>query len=112
MRDYKLRNVLNIDNQSKETQTMNKTDLIKYVKETANLKSLESASKAVDAIFDTIQTALAKGEDIALTGFGSFSVVARKAREGRNPRTGQAIKIAASKQVKFKAGKTLKDAVA
>jgi DNA-binding protein HU-beta len=91
---------------------MNKTDLIKHVKETANLKSLESASNAVDAIFDTIQTALAKGEDIALTGFGSFSLIARKARQGRNPKTGTPITIAASKQVKFKAGKNLKEGVA
>jgi DNA-binding protein HU-beta len=90
---------------------MNKTDLAKYVKETANLSSLEVASKAVDGFFEAIQGALAKGEDVALTGFGSFTVAQRSERQGRNPKTGDAITIAASKQVKFKPGKALKEGV-
>ena len=89
---------------------MNKNDLIDAVaQETDNSKT--DAAKAVDSVFDTISTALKSGEDVQLIGFGSFSVADRAAREGRNPRTGETIQIAASKQPKFKAGKALKDAV-
>jgi DNA-binding protein HU-beta len=91
---------------------MNKTELAKYVKETANLSSLEVASKAVDGFLEAIQGALAKGEDVALTGFGSFTISRRSEREGRNPKTGEPLMIAASKQVKFKPGKALKEGVA
>ena len=68
-------------------------------------------SKTIEAALTTITVALARGEEIALTGFGSFSVSDRPARQGRNPRTGEAKAIPASKAPKFKAGKNLKDAV-
>ena len=69
------------------------------------------AGVAVDAVFDSIKGALASGGEVRLVGFGTFSVSKRAAREGRNPRTGETIKIAASKQVKFKPGKDLADGV-
>ena len=89
---------------------MNKAELIKAVASRAGISSAE-ASSAVDGVFDTITDTLSSGSDVRLAGFGSFSVVERKATSGRNPRTGEAISIPASKQPKFKAGKTLKDAV-
>ena len=89
---------------------MNKSDLIAAVAEAASISKSDAAS-AVDATFDTIADALKNGVDVRLTGFGSFGVADRAAREGRNPRTGEPIKIAASRQAKFKAGKGLKDAV-
>ncbi|HBA43661.1 MAG TPA: DNA-binding protein HU [Alphaproteobacteria bacterium] len=89
---------------------MNKNDLIASVAEAAELSKAD-ATKAVDAVFDTITGTLKGGGDVRLVGFGTFSVVKRKASEGRNPRTGEAIKIPASNQPKFKAGKGLKDAV-
>lgn len=89
---------------------MNKTELVNAVAEAAGL-SKKDASSAVDAVFGTIQTALAKGEKVQLIGFGNFEVRERAAREGRNPQTGASIKIAASKVPAFKAGKALKDAV-
>jgi DNA-binding protein HU-beta len=89
---------------------VNKNDLIASVAEAAELSKAD-ATKAVDAVFDTITGTLKGGGDVRLVGFGTFSVVKRKASEGRNPRTGEAIKIPASNQPKFKAGKGLKDAV-
>ena len=89
---------------------MNKSDLVAAVAEAAGISKSDAAS-AVDATFDTIADALKDGVDVRLTGFGSFGVADRAAREGRNPRTGEPIKIAASRQAKFKAGKGLKDAV-
>ena len=89
---------------------MNKNDLIDAVAQATN-NSKTDAAKSVDSVFKTISTALKSGEDVQLIGFGSFSVADRAAREGRNPRTGETIQIAASKQPKFKAGKALKDAV-
>lgn len=89
---------------------MNKSDLATAVAEAAGL-SKASAAAAVDATFDAITKALKSGGEVRLTGFGSFSVSKRPARSGRNPQTGATIKIAASKQPKFKAGKGLKDAV-
>lgn len=90
--------------------TLNKNDLIAAVADTADLSKAD-AGKAVDAVFDTIQSALKGGDEVRLVGFGSFLVSERAASEGRNPRTGEPIKIPASKQPKFKAGKGLKDAV-
>lgn len=69
------------------------------------------AEKAVDAVFDGIAATLKGGDDVRLLGFGSFSVAAREAHEGRNPRTGEAITIAAAKTPKFSPGKGLKEAV-
>ena len=68
------------------------------------------ATKAVDGVFKAITDALAKGDEVRLVGVGTFLVQNRKATEGRNPRTGEVIKIPASKQPKFKAGKALKEA--
>lgn len=89
---------------------MNKQDLVTHVAEAAGI-SKSDAAKAVDAVFDGISDALKKGDEVRLIGFGTFAVASRAASEGRNPRTGEKIKIAASKQPKFKAGKSLKDAV-
>lgn len=89
---------------------MNKNDLIASVAEAADLSKAD-AGKAVDAVFDAISGALSSGGDVRLVGFGTFSVAARAATKGRNPRTGEEIDIPASKQPKFKAGKGLKDAV-
>lgn len=89
---------------------MNKNDLISSVASDAGLSKAD-ATKAVDAVFDNIESALKKGQAVRLVGFGTFSVANRKASTGRNPRTGATIQIPASKQPKFKAGKGLKDAV-
>jgi DNA-binding protein HU-beta len=89
---------------------MNKTELVKAVSEQAELTQ-KDASKAVDALFDTISNTLAEGEKIQLIGFGTFEVRDRSARKGRNPQTGEEIDIAASKVPAFKPGKELKEAV-
>ena len=89
---------------------MNKNDLVAHVSAQSGV-SRADATKAVDAVFDGITDALKKGDEVRLVGFGTFAVSARAASEGRNPRTGEKIKIAASKQPKFKAGKGLKDAI-
>ncbi len=89
---------------------MNKSDLIQAVAENSGLTTKESSS-AVDAILEAISESLAKGDKVQLIGFGTFEVRNRQAREGRNPATGEAIKIEASKVPAFKAGKPLKDMV-
>jgi len=89
---------------------MNKSDLIQAVADRSGLTKKDSAS-VVDAFIDGITESLAKGEKVQLVGFGTFEARSRKAREGRNPATGEAIKIAASKAPAFKAGKALKDKV-
>lgn len=89
---------------------MNKNDLVAKVAATAGLSKAD-ATKAVDAVFDAIMGALKKGSEVRLVGFGTFLVTKRRASEGRNPRTGEKIKIPASKLPKFRAGKGLKDAV-
>ncbi len=89
---------------------MNKSELAGAVAAAAGI-SKASAADAVDATFDAITSALRSGNEVRLTGFGSFSVANRAARQGRNPQTGAVIQIAASKQPKFKAGKGLKEAV-
>ncbi len=89
---------------------MNKQELIDYVANEAGLTKADS-QKAVEAVFDGITTTLKKGSDARFVGFGTFSVAQRAATTGRNPRTGEEIKIPASKNAKFKAGKELKDAV-
>ncbi|QWC57657.1 DNA-binding protein HU [Erythrobacter sp. 3-20A1M] len=89
---------------------MNKNELIGAVADSSGL-SKNDASSAVESVFDTIQGALSKGDEVRLVGFGTFSVAKRKASTGRNPRTGEPMTIKASNQPKFKAGKGLKDAV-
>jgi len=89
---------------------VNKNDLVAVVADRAGISKTDSA-KTVDAVFDSITDVLKDGGDVRLVGFGTFSVSARAASEGRNPRTGEKITIPASKQPKFKAGKVLKDAV-
>ena len=89
---------------------MNKNKLIEAVTSVSG-QTKADAAKSVDAIIGSISTALQAGEDVRLVGFGTFSVAQRKASIGHNPRTGEKINIKASKQPKFKAGKTLKDSV-
>lgn len=89
---------------------MNKTELVAKVAEKAEM-SKKDAEKAVKALFDSVEEALVNGEKVQMIGFGTFEVKERAARTGRNPQTGKAIKIAASKNPVFKAGKALKDAV-
>lgn len=89
---------------------MNKNELVAVVAESADLSKADAA-KAVEAVFDSITGTLKSGGDVRLVGFGTFSVAARAASEGRNPRTGEKISIPASKLPKFKPGKGLKDAV-
>jgi DNA-binding protein HU-beta len=89
---------------------MNKGELIEAVAGSAGLSRADS-TKAVDAVLDTVSRTLAGGGSVSLVGFGTFTVKSRAARMGRNPRTGEAIQIKASKVPGFKAGKGLKDAV-
>ncbi len=89
---------------------MNKSELIAAVAEKAAL-SKKDAEKAVNAVVAAVTDALVDGDKVQLVGFGTFEVRARDARTGKNPRTGEVIKIAASKVPAFKAGKALKDAV-
>ena len=91
-------------------ESMNKGELIDAVAGSAGL-SRADATKAVDAVLDSITSTLANGGSVSLVGFGTFSVKARAARSGRNPRTGETIHIPASNVPGFKAGKGLKDAV-
>ena len=89
---------------------MNKTEYVEAVAKAANVTKAEAA-KVVAASIEVITKSLKKGNAVQLTGFGTFEVVKRAARKGRNPATGKEIKIAASKAPKFKAGKVLKDSV-
>ena len=89
---------------------MTKAEFIDQVADRAGL-SKNDASEAVDAVLETIEDALKRGSDVVFSGFGKFSVSDRAAREGRNPATGEKIKIAATKVPKFSAGAALKKAV-
>ncbi|MDE6907934.1 MAG: HU family DNA-binding protein [Lachnospiraceae bacterium] len=89
---------------------MNRTELIAAMAEKTEL-SKKDAEKALKAFTDVVAEELKKGEKIQLVGFGTFEVSERAAREGRNPRSGETMMIAASKSPKFKAGKALKDLV-
>ena len=89
---------------------MNKAELIDVVADSADV-SKAAAGRALDSVIAAITKALKKGDTVTLVGFGTFSVRKRSARIGRNPRTGEAIKIKASKAPGFKPGKALKDAV-
>ncbi|NCT71539.1 MAG: HU family DNA-binding protein [Xanthomonadaceae bacterium] len=92
------------------SHSMNKTELIDAVADEAEVSKAE-AGRAVDAVISSITKALKKGDSVTLVGFGTFQVRKRAARTGRNPKTGDTIKIKASKNPAFKAGKALKDAV-
>ncbi len=89
---------------------MNKTELIEAVAEAAGLTKTDS-DKAVNALLATVTAAVQAGDKVTIPGFGTFEVTERKARTGRNPQTGETIKIAASKSPKFKAGSGFKAAV-
>ena len=89
---------------------MNKNELIEAIAKGADLTKAD-ASKALDATIEAITKSLKKGNEVRLVGFGTFLTQKRKATTGRNPRTGAAIKIAASTQAKFRPGKALKEAV-
>ncbi|MCW2245627.1 DNA-binding protein HU-beta [Azospirillum fermentarium] len=89
---------------------MNQAELIETVATTAGIKKTEAA-KVVQAVFEGISAALGRGEEVRLAGFGIFEVAERAEREGRNPRTGDVVKIAASKAPKFKPAKQLRDSV-
>ncbi|MGD9256139.1 MAG: HU family DNA-binding protein [Chromatiales bacterium] len=94
----------------KRKDSMNKSELIDAIADAADI-SKAAAGRALDGMTDAITDALKKGDTVSVVGFGTFSVRERAAREGRNPRTGETIKIKASKNPAFKAGKALKDAV-
>ena len=89
---------------------MNKTELIAAITEKTGFTK-KDAEKALNSVVDVITESLVKGEKVQIVGFGSFEVKARPARTARNPRTGEEIKIEASKAPVFKAGKALKDSV-
>lgn len=89
---------------------MRKQELVKAVAEELG-KSESEASSAVNAVFSVIENNLANGEDVTVSGFGSFKVVERSSREGRNPQTGEAMTIAAKKAPVFRAGTQLKRSV-
>ena len=89
---------------------MNKSELVAHIANAADLSKAE-ATRALEAIIETVTASLKEGEDVTLVGFGTFKISARAARDGRNPSTGETIKIAASNVPSFKPGKTLKEAV-
>ena len=89
---------------------MNKTELVEAIAKDSGLTNAD-ARKAVESFISTVEKTLKKGDEIALTGFGKFSVVKRNARTGRNPQTGETVKIKASKAPKFTPGAGLKTAV-
>lgn len=90
---------------------MKKQDLVEAVMNAAGLDTKKQAEMAVDGVFDAIVKSLSKGEEVAVTGFGTFKVIKRAARAGINPKTGEKIQIAAKTAPKFRAGKLLKEAV-
>jgi len=90
---------------------MNKSQLIEAVAKSGEMTKVQAGS-TVDVVLGAIKTGLQEDGEVAITGFGAFNVTERAARQGRNPATGEAIELAASKGVKFKAGKDLKEAIA
>ena len=96
--------------QDQGNEGMKKSDIVERVADEAGIAK-QAAESAVGAVFASIADALARGEDVAVTGFGRFARTERPAREGRNPRTGERMAIGPSASVSFKAGKTLKDSV-
>ena len=101
--------IIDIRQMSKEVARMTKAEIVAKVAEEIKI-SKAAAGKALALITDSISQAVRKGEKVTFVGFGTFSVVQRKARKGRNPRTGKEIKIAAKKAPKFTAGAALKAA--
>ncbi len=89
---------------------MNKGELIERVAKEAKITKVE-ASRAIDAVFTTIRKTLKRGEKTSLVGFGTFSVTRRKARTGRNPQTGEPLRIPARRVVRFSSGKALKETI-
>ena len=89
---------------------MNKADIIEHIAQSAEV-SKSAAERAVDALVTAVKSSLKKDQMVTLVGFGTFYVGKRQARAGRNPRTGEALSIAAAKVPKFRAGKALKDAI-
>ncbi len=89
---------------------MNKSEMIDQIADAADI-SKAAAGRALDAAINAVKTSLKKNQTVTLVGFGTFSVGKRAARSGRNPRTGEAIKIKAAKVPKFRAGKALKDEI-
>lgn len=95
----------------KKQKNTSKAELILSISETSGLSKADS-TRALEAIMQSIQNELKKHNDVSLSGFGTFSVSQREARKGRNPHTGEEIKIPAKRHLKFKAGKTLKESIA
>ncbi len=95
---------------SYEEQLVNKTELIEHIAKHADI-SKAAATRALESTIGAVKTTLKKGGSVSLVGFGTFAVGKRAARVGRNPRTGDAIKIKAAKVPKFRPGKALKDAL-
>lgn len=89
---------------------MNKSELVSAISDKTDMTRTQAAT-ALDAFIESIAECMTSGDEVRIVGFGTFAVVNRKATEGRNPRTGAVIKIAASKQPKFRPGKALKDQV-
>ena len=88
-----------------------KNDIVDHVVSSVEGLTKKQAGEAVDAVFNSVTSTLVAGEKVAVTGFGTFTVSHRAERQGRNPQTGESITIKASNNVRFKAGKQLKDAV-
>ena len=89
---------------------MNKSELIEVIARQAEI-SKAAAGRSLEAVIGAVKTSLKKGDSVTISGFGTFAVNKRKARTGRNPRTGAAIKIKAAKVAKFKPGKALRDGI-
>jgi len=89
---------------------VNKSELVEHIAKSADI-SKAAAARSLDAMMNAVKATLKKNQSVTLVGFGTFSVGQRAARSGRNPRTGEVIKIKSAKVPKFKAGKALKDAV-
>ena len=90
---------------------MTKAQLVEAVMKAAGMGTKAESERAVEAVFDTIVKTMSRGEEVAITGFGTFRIAKRAARMGRNPKTGESIQIKASVKPKFRAGKVLKEAV-
>lgn len=95
---------------AKKASKLTKTELVNSVARSVGLTKTQ-AQKAVDSVVGTLRSSLVRGNNVALVGFGSFVVAQRKARKGRNPRTGKTMTIPARKVIRFRAGRQLREAV-